>query len=327
MEIQIEQAILHVLDTNIDMPVLSDVLLELSEDVKNFIITRIDKFLSGDDYKCCSFEENSEFSSLIQSGSDNFVAVTQQLARRLFDIMKRNPDILSADVMFAIAVIDGNTYLFLDKMNYRETYIHHFENTDGLKNNSIIRQRTVLPSPKSKIDEAALVNLEDGSIKLIERKFEIDGSKDFYLSACYLQCSNSISAKQKLAVITDTVKSINQKYYENDKDVQNHVASVLYNEVSENKETTIEDLCDNFYGDSASVKQEFIQELKTKNVDVRDTLKVSPGIVRKLEKQSIKTSSGIEIKIPIELYENEDSVEFINNPDGTISILVKNIML
>ncbi len=327
MDIHIEQAILHVLDTNIDMPVLSDICLDPSDDTMKFLLSRIDKFLSSDDYKCCNFEDNSNFSQLIQSESTDFIPITQKLSQQLFDIMKRNPSILSADIIFANVEIDGSLYLFFEKMNYRESYIHHFENANGLKNNSIIKQRTVLSPPKSKVDEAAMVSLNDWSIKLIEKKFEIDGDKDFYLSTYFLECSSSISAKQKLAAITEATKSINQKYYDNDKDLQNHVASVLYNQVSENNETTIENLCDNFYGNSSTIKQEFIQELKTKNVDAKDTLKVSPSIARKLEKQSIKTSSGIEIKIPIGLYESDDSVEFINNPDGTISILVKNVLL
>ena len=37
------------------------------------------------------------------------------------------------------------------------------------------------------------------------------------------------------------------------------------------------------------------------------------------------TDTGIEIKIPMEQYNSTDSIEFITNPDGTISVLIKNI--
>ena len=33
----------------------------------------------------------------------------------------------------------------------------------------------------------------------------------------------------------------------------------------------------------------------------------------------------IEITIPSDIYENKEMVEFINNPDGSISVLIKNI--
>lgn len=39
----------------------------------------------------------------------------------------------------------------------------------------------------------------------------------------------------------------------------------------------------------------------------------------------IKTDTGIEIIFPSEYVENSDFIQFINNPDGTISIELKNI--
>ncbi len=327
MDIHIDQAILHVLDTNIDLPILSDVCLELTDDTKEFLLFRLDKFLSSDDFKCCAFTENSGFPHTVQAEMGNFVPLTQKLAQRLFELMKQNPSIPSADVIFLNAVIDGSTYLFFEKMNYRESYIHYFENADGRKSNSIIKQRTVLASPKGKCDEAALINLDDWSIKLIEKKYEIDDKKDFYLSAAFLECSSSISAKQKLTEITKAAKAINERYYDNDKEVETHVAEVLCDQAMEESEATVEDLCNHFYGDSHAVKQEFLEELKAKNIDVTDTVRVSPGAARRLEKQSLKTSTGVEIKIPVSQYNNMDSLEFINNPDGSISLLIKNVLL
>lgn len=46
---------------------------------------------------------------------------------------------------------------------------------------------------------------------------------------------------------------------------------------------------------------------------------------KKFTKQKLKTDSGIEINFPAHFYGNPDVMEFINNPDGTISILIKNI--
>lgn len=47
--------------------------------------------------------------------------------------------------------------------------------------------------------------------------------------------------------------------------------------------------------------------------------------MRKYQSQHLYTDTGIEIKIPMEQYKNPQSVEFITNPDGTISVLIKNI--
>jgi ribosomal protein L32E len=51
----------------------------------------------------------------------------------------------------------------------------------------------------------------------------------------------------------------------------------------------------------------------------------SENTVRKYQTQHLYTDTGIEIKIPMNQYKNPKSVEFITNPDGTVSVLIKNI--
>lgn len=89
----------------------------------------------------------------------------------------------------------------------------------------------------------------------------------------------------------------------------------------------VESLCEELYSDNPAAKEEFTRILREKHVEPEDTVQVAPSTVRRMEKQSIRTPDGVEIKIPISLYERGDAVEFINNPDGTISLLIKNIEL
>ena len=51
----------------------------------------------------------------------------------------------------------------------------------------------------------------------------------------------------------------------------------------------------------------------------------SENTKKKFGKQQLMTDTGIEIKIPMEQYNSTDSIEFITNEDGTISVLIKNI--
>ena len=51
----------------------------------------------------------------------------------------------------------------------------------------------------------------------------------------------------------------------------------------------------------------------------------SVATVKKFEKQCQTTDTGIELKIPMEQYQNPENVQFITNDDGTISVLLKNI--
>lgn len=46
---------------------------------------------------------------------------------------------------------------------------------------------------------------------------------------------------------------------------------------------------------------------------------------KKFGKQKFKLSNGIELIVPVDVYRNPDLIEFVNNPDGTISVMIKNV--
>ncbi|MED9788137.1 MAG: nucleoid-associated protein, partial [Latilactobacillus curvatus] len=46
---------------------------------------------------------------------------------------------------------------------------------------------------------------------------------------------------------------------------------------------------------------------------------------KKYGKQKLKLSNGIELIVPIDVYQNPNLFEFINHPDGTMSVEIKNV--
>ena len=46
---------------------------------------------------------------------------------------------------------------------------------------------------------------------------------------------------------------------------------------------------------------------------------------KKYGKQKLKLSNGIELIVPLDVYRDPNLIEFINNPDGTISVTIKNV--
>ena len=56
---------------------------------------------------------------------------------------------------------------------------------------------------------------------------------------------------------------------------------------------------------------------------------ISPAVreiaEKKYGKQKLKLSNGIELIVPIDVYQNPDLFEFINHPDGTMSVEIKNV--
>ena len=68
-EIRIEQAVVHIMDPGLGMPVLSDTLLDLGSDLADFLKAHIYKIDTSDDVKNCSFLEDSQIFPLVEEMS------------------------------------------------------------------------------------------------------------------------------------------------------------------------------------------------------------------------------------------------------------------
>ena len=58
-EIRIEQAIVHILDSSLGVPVLSDTVLDCGSDFSDFLKAHIFKVDSSDEVRNCTFSEES----------------------------------------------------------------------------------------------------------------------------------------------------------------------------------------------------------------------------------------------------------------------------
>ncbi len=62
---------------------------------------------------------------------------------------------------------------------------------------------------------------------------------------------------------------------------------------------------------------------ESKFVDKTPPVRESREISEKFGKQKLKMDNGIELIVPLDVYRNGDLIEFVNNPDGTVSIMLK----
>ena len=102
------------------------------------------------------------------------------------------------------------------------------------------------------------------------------------------------------------------------------VKSILHNELEENGSINIEQVGDKLFTNN-EMKEEFVEKLEKYNIVSEEVKPQNKQTTRKLEKQFLTTDTGIEINIPMEQYNNKENVEFMTNPDGTISVWIKNI--
>lgn len=289
------------------------------------------KISSGDDAKECRFyKEESEIYRMLNSYSDeDFVAVSKEIAGLLYDIMSGNIDIPPADLMVVRFREGEEEYLALLKMNYKAFYTHRtMAAGDGEGNsNEIIRHKSILPSESQRLTEAAVIRLNDLALQVIERKYEVNGEKTNYFSFLFLKCSAHMSHKSKLAIVSRAVESVQKEGFDETErfEKQMRAKSIIQEEIEEKGGFVVEELAEKIFEQEPELKVAFQDKMEKYDMVKEEIQPRSDNTVRKYQSQHLYTDTGIEIKIPMEQYKNPQSVEFITNPDGTISVLIKNI--
>ena len=139
-----------------------------------------------------------------------------------------------------------------------------------------------------------------------------------------LECTNSISPKDAVNAVKNIALQLSEQHGKNSAAIVSRTKAFL----AENAETsdsldTVE-LSHMVFPESDELAEEFVQQIHQQGIPVSIPVERTYAI-REGKKHKIKTDTGIEITIPSDFFDNSEYIEFINNPNGTISISIKNV--
>ena len=329
MEIIIHQAILHVLDTTLDAPVLSGGGMELTAEKTAYLQNHIEKLLASDEIRQCRPLPDSAFRNELEHNQD-FIDLSCRIAGVLFDYMHAHTTIPGADLAVVDFTRDGAPWLGILKLNYKNGYTHYTETVEGAPVNSIIQQRACLPTQSGKVEEGALVNLTDYSMRLLEKKYDIDGHKEFYLSSVVFQYTQAEPEKKKLQAIQEAAAQAVKDAYEDEPHADAQVAMLIANLAADNdNQVSVEQVRQQLAEEYPLAAVPFDDYVEKSEVleEAAAPVTVTPARIRRMESRSIRTANGIEVKIPTELLNSDSELEFLHDPDGSVSLLIKNVIL
>ena len=329
MEIIIHQAILHVLDTTLDAPVLSGGGMELTAEKTAYLQNQIEKLLASDEIRQCRPLPDSAFRNELEHNQD-FIDLSCRIAGVLFDYMHAHTTIPGADLAVVDFTRDGAPWLGILKLNYKNGYTHYTETVEGAPVNSIIQQRACLPTQSGKVEEGALVNLTDYSMRLLEKKYDIDDHKEFYLSSVVFQYTQAEPEKKKLQAIQEAAAQAVKDAYEDEPHADAQVAMLIANQAADNdNQVSVEQVRQQLAEEYPLAAVPFDDYVEKSEVleEAAAPVTVTPARIRRMESRSIRTANGIEVKIPTELLNSDSELEFLHDPDGSVSLLIKNVIL
>ena len=334
MELKLNQVILHLLDPGASEPVLSDKPMELDADLHDYYTACLEKAFASDEGKNCRFLPDSAFRQEMDRNRD-FIDLSRRIAGVIFEQLLQYPSIPAGDLAVVDFTADNVPCYGVLKLNYRPGFTHHTELLGNGQYSRMVPQRTLLPgTPKA--DEAALIDRANGTIRLIEKKYAIDDKKDYYLSTRVFGCTDALPEKSKLKAVCETAAAAVRQAYPEPETLEDvppfdggteTAVELLVRSQAVDNTIAVEDVRSRIEECYPLAAPAFEQALEETGVQKNDRLTVSPARIKKLERRSFRTESGIEIRIPAELCTSDEAVEFIHSPTGGLSLLIKDVLV
>lgn len=345
---RINHAVLHVLDFVSCVNVFSDYELDLADkNVKKYCVSHAKKALGSIDSKRGSFSEDSMFAGELRAyfrGERDFVDLSVQIAQFLanelghmekpdscdllvvdFEEDAPKPSAESDDDDLAAAYeANGKRHFGMFLLESRQAYMHEVGPGDaGGTQVDLKRHFAILPNPSQKVSSYALIELGTLAVLFADKPREISGEERMLIPDGLLQCSSEASSKELLDSVVRIAGEVADEYGANSAAVLSKAKAAIMSEASEDSEYLAPwDLGAEIFDDEPLQKR--FEEAVAESIPERVAVE-KKAVERVAKNHRIRTDTGIEITFPSEYSTNPDFIEFISEPNGLISIELKNI--
>ena len=149
------------------------------------------------------------------------------------------------------------------------------------------------------MEEGALVNLTDYSMRLLEKKYDIDGHKEFYLSSVVFQYTQAEPEKKKLQAIQEAAAQAVKDAYEDEPHADAQVAMLIANQAADNdNQVSVEQVRQQLAEEYPLAAVPFDDYVEKSEVleEAAAPVTVTPARIRRMESRSIRTANGITIR-------------------------------
>lgn len=330
-DISITEAILHVLDTNSDEPILNNYKMQLNEESYKFILSHIERVLKDETLKYASFKSKNtvvkEVSQDYLNGRIELSIASKEIAKGLFDIMKDNESISSCDLLVVSFNTEYGPMLGILKMDYVKQYTHKIDIIDNNVGIGLIPVTTGLSASK-KISKCTFIRPvradQEYDLLVFDKKAEFDEDGVNYFLDDFLGCSLIENDRDATRNFMDSVEIWTRSNCKDEAVKAEKIRSFSKEILMESETINIYNIAQELISPyEPETKKNFIAYLQANNKD--EILVDKEYLEKKLSKLKIKISSDIELSITGDAYVDSSKFEVKDNGDGSISMIIKNI--
>lgn len=333
-DINIQGAVIHVLDSNGEEPILNEYKLELNEDTYRYLYKHIEKSLNDEELKYAKFnEERNIVKELAQdylTGEEELINVSKEIATQLFIIMKSNIEIPSCDLIMVSLLTDQGPMIGILKLDYKKSFTHHIDFIENKVGVDLVAHSTGLPASSQKIEKAAFIKpIKENSkfdLLVLDKKKKRTDDEEYganYWINNFLGCMQVINDRDETRSFINLSERWIRMTYPDDAAEAEKVRREI------RKHLEVKDTINiNEFAKEAIKEDGFVDNFKMFMVGhVDEEIKIDKVYAeKKINKIKLKIDSDIDINIKKEAYEDISRFEITKNGDGSINMTIKNVM-
>lgn len=329
-EINIMEAIIHVLDNNGDEPLLNDYQLELNEETYTFLLKNVEKCLKDEKLRYAKFNPGrsivKEVAEEYFNGRDNLTNISKELSIRLFDFMRANRDIPSCDLCVLSIVTEYGPMIAILKMDYVKNFAHKIDIIENKIGINIINGFG-LSTSKQKIEKAAFIKpTREGQkfnvmvLDKVKRQIDKDEYGSNYFTDNYLNCSLIMNERDNTKNFLAKSEYWIRNNIVDDAEKQESIRDNIKNALLNNEKIEIDSFSNNLDEDMKLNYRMFMEQFIEPDFEVDKVY-----AEKKLNRIRLKIDKDIDLYISDESYRDKNKFEIVKNGDGSINMTLKYI--
>lgn len=336
-DINIQEAVIHIVDSNADEPILNEYSLELNEDIYKFLHRHIEKCFKDEELKYAIFNpERNIVKELVQDYlngiDDNLINLSQELARQLFIIMKANVNIPSCDLIVVSLITDQGPMIGILKMDYVKNFTHQVEFIENKIGIGIVPQSAGLPASSQRIQKAAFIKPirenEGYNLMVIDKQRKSKDEEEYganYFISNFLGCSIITNERDMTKTFVKATENWTRSNIVEDADKAERIRTAIKSKLKEEDIINIEELSNELFKEEPQIKNDFSSFVKSHGLN-DDVAIDKQWVEKKLKRVRLKIDKDIDLYINEEAYHDNSKFEIQRNGDGSINMIIKHVI-
>lgn len=335
-EVNINEAVIHILDNNADDPILNEYALDLNEEIYNFLLKHIQRCLKDEELKYAFFnsERNivKDLSQEYLNGENNILDVSKELARQMFILMRSKGNIPSCDLVTVSFSTEFGMFLGIFKMDYIKNYMHNVLYVEDKIGIDIVPQFTGLPASSSRIQKCAFIRTikadNEYDLMVIDKQAKNKNGEEYgsnYFIDNYLGCSVIDNERDQTKNFVKIAEKWTQNALCENADKQEQIRRELKKKLKEEEVIDVHKFSEEVFEENPEIKESFMAF--TAESGVGSTVAIDKEWVdKKLKRIRLKIDKDIDLYLSEEAYHDVQRFEIQRNGDGSINMILKHII-